>query len=94
MLNKLAAVESRYEELCARSEQPDFYNDPKKAAAYLREQNELAPVVETYRAYMAAQKDMQEAQELMSDPEMKELCQQTFQEAKQQTEELFAKLQI
>ena len=94
MLNKLAAVESRYEELCARSEQPDFYNDPKKAAAFLREQNELAPVVETYRAYMSAQRDMQEAQELMSDPEMKELCQQTFQEAKQQTEKLFAQLQI
>ena len=94
MLNKLAAVESRYEELCARSEQPDFYNDPKKAAAFLKEQNELAPVVETYRAYTAAQRDMQEAQELMSDPEMKELCQQTYQEAKQQTEALFEKLQL
>ena len=33
MLDKLAAVENRYEEICARSEQPDFYNDPKKAAA-------------------------------------------------------------
>ena len=31
MLNKLEAVASRYEELCARSEQPDFYADPKKA---------------------------------------------------------------
>ena len=41
MLEKLRAVENRYEELCARSEQPDFYNDPKKAAALLREKNEL-----------------------------------------------------
>ena len=39
MLDKLQAVASRYEELCARSEQPDFYNDPKKAAAFLREKN-------------------------------------------------------
>ena len=37
MLEKLQAVENRYEELCARSEQPDFYADPKKAAALLRE---------------------------------------------------------
>ena len=37
MLDKLAAVVNRYEEICARSEQPDFYNDPKKAAAFLRE---------------------------------------------------------
>ena len=41
MLEKLQAVENRYEELCARSEQPDFYADPKKAAAILREQNDL-----------------------------------------------------
>ena len=31
MINKLQAVAERYEELCARSEQPDFYADPKKA---------------------------------------------------------------
>ncbi len=94
MLEKLAAVADRYEELCARSEQPDFYSDPKKAAAYLREQNDLAPIVEAYRAYLAAQKDMADAQELMRDPEMKELCQQTFQEAKQQAQALYEKLQI
>ena len=37
MLDKLKQVEDRYEELCARAEQPDFYADPKKAAAWLRE---------------------------------------------------------
>jgi len=37
MLEKLQAVENRYEELCFRSEQPDFYADPKRAAAFLRE---------------------------------------------------------
>ena len=94
MLEKLAAVESRYEELCARSEQPDFYNDPKKAAAFLREKNDLEPVVETFRAYRQAQRDMDEAEELMSDPEMKALCQQTWQEAKEQKEELYQKLRI
>ena len=94
MLDKLAAVENRYEEICARSEQPDFYADPKKAAATLRYKNDLEPIIETFRAYKAAQQDMQDAQELMSDPEMRELCQQTFTEAKQQTEELYRQLQI
>ena len=37
MLNQLQAVCHKYEELCARSEQPDFYADPKKAARQLRE---------------------------------------------------------
>ena len=94
MLEKLQAVESRYEELCAKSEQPDFYNDPKKAAALLRERNDLEPVVETYRNYCRAQQDMEDAQELMSDPEMKEFCQQSYQEAKTQKEELYQQLQI
>ena len=49
MLNKLQAVASRYEELCAKSEQPDFYADPQKAAKLLREKNELEPVVDCYR---------------------------------------------
>ena len=94
MLDKLAAVESRYEELCARSEQPDFYADPKKAAQFLREKNELEPIIEAYRAYRQAQQDMADAQELMSDPDMKELCQETYQAAKQAKEELYQQLQI
>ena len=94
MLDKLQAVESRFEELCARSEQPDFYNDPKKAAAILRERNDLEPIIEAYRAYRQAEADMAEAQELMSDPEMKELCQLTYQEAKEAKERLYGELQI
>ena len=94
MLDKLAAVYSRYEELCARSEQPDFYNDPKKAAQILRERNDLEPIIQAYLAYRAAEQDMRDAQELMSDPEMKELCQQTYLEAKQAKEDLYGRLQI
>ena len=94
MLQKLQAVSSRYEELCAKSEQPDFYNDPKRAAALLREKNDLEPIVEAYRAYCKAELDMQEAQELMADPEMKELCQEAYVHAKKNKEELYEKLQI
>ena len=94
MLEKLAAVNNRFEELCARSEQPDFYNDPKKAAAILRERNDLEPIIEAYRAYRNAEQEMLDAEELMSDPEMKELCQETFVSAKKAKEELYAQLQI
>ena len=94
MLEKLAAVSNRFEELCARSEQPDFYNDPKKAAAILRERNDLEPIIDAYRAYKTAEQEMQDAEELMSDPEMKELCQETYVAAKKAKEELFSELQI
>ena len=94
MLDKLQAVYGRYEELCAKSEQPDFYNDPKKAAALLREKNELEPIVEAYQAYCRARQDLADAQELMSDPEMRELCQQTYKEAKEEMERLQDQLRI
>ena len=94
MLNKLQAVANRYEELCAKSEQPDFYADPKKAAALLREKNDLEPIVEAFHSYEAAQTEMSDAQELMSDPEMKEFCQETYLSAKAKSEELYHQLQI
>ena len=94
MLQKLQAVQNRFEELCARSEQPDFYNDPKKAAAILREKNDLEPLMEAFAAYRAALQEMEDAQLLMSEPEMKEFCQQTYQEAKARSETLHKELQI
>ena len=94
MLDKLRAVANRYEELCFKSETPDFYNDPKKAAAMLREKNDLEPIVTAFHAYNAALQEMADAQELMSDPEMKEFCQETFLSAKAKSEELYRDLQI
>ena len=94
MLDKLRAVENRFEELCFKSEQPDFYNDPKKAAQLLRERNDLEPIIEAFRAYKNAQQEMADAEELMADPEMKELCQETYTAAKDAKEELYEKLQL
>ena len=94
MLEKLEAVSSRYEELCAKSEQPDFYADPQKAAKLLREKNDLEPIVESYHAYNRAIQEMEDAQELMADPEMKALCQQTYQDAREEKERLYRELQI
>ena len=95
MLDKLKLVEEKYVELCARAEQPDFYADPKKAAAYLKEQKEIEPVVNAYRAYLRAKQDMADALEMMSaEPEMKEFCQEEFSAAKSRSEELEQELKI
>ncbi|MDY2720408.1 MAG: peptide chain release factor 1 [Candidatus Faecousia sp.] len=97
MLDKLKLIEERYEELCIRSEQPDFYADPKQAAKFLKEKSELEPVVTAYRAYSAAQRTMDEALELMegnTEPELKNLCQEEFSQAKAQKEELEQQLKL
>ena len=94
MLDKLQAVKNRFDELCFRSEQPDFYSDPKKAAAFLREKNDLEPIIDAYDRYRRAEADMDDALALMSDPEMKELCQETYLAAKEEKERLHRELQI
>ncbi len=95
MLDKLKLVEEKYIELCARAEQPDFYADPKRAAAYLKEQKELEPVVTAYRAYVRAKQDMADALELMSEQaELKELCQEEYADAKKRAEELENELKL
>ena len=97
MLDKLRQVESKYEALCARSEQPDFYADTQAAAQNLREQRELEPVVGAYRAYMGAKARMDEAQAMLAedaDPELRALCQEEFRDAKAESERLEGELKL
>ena len=94
MIEKLKAVESRYEELEYKSGLPDFFADPAMAARLLREKNELEPIVTCYRDYLTACRDMEDATELMGDPEMKELCRESYAEAKERSEALRERLQL
>ena len=97
MLEKLRLVESRYLELENMSGRPDFYDDPKKAAALLKEQRSLEPVVTAYRKYNAAKKNVDDMLEMLStplDPEMKELCQEELAESKALLPQLEQELKI
>jgi len=97
MTDKLKQVENRYELMIDRSQRPDFYNDPKAAAATLRDIEELRPVVTTYRAYESACSELEDIRELLSEPqdaEMKELCQQEYNELKDKIDTLRDELRI
>ena len=82
MLDKLAAVEARYSQIEARLAAPETYDDPAQVARLNKEQNELSPVVETYRAYLRAREREQEAGALLSDPELRELAQEELRRAR------------
>lgn len=77
MFEKMAEVEHRFHTVEALLQSPDLFADPKKAAELMREQKELLPVMEAWRAYTAAKNDLAAARELASDPdpEMRELGQ-------------------
>ena len=72
MLEKLKAIETHFEEVEAQLMDPAVYGDPERLRKLSREQKELTPVVETYRALRARQEDLAAAMELASDPEFKE----------------------
>lgn len=68
MLDKLKAIELRYQEVEARLADNATYSDPALAARLNQEQRELQPLMETYRAYLRAQKTLEESQGLFPIP--------------------------
>ena len=94
MLDKLKDLDLRYEDLESQLGDPRVYGDAEKLRQVNRELKELLPVVETYRAYQAADSRRWEAEELLHDPEMKEMTQDELAEAKEELEQLKEKLTI
>ena len=94
MLDKLKDLDLRYEDLESQLGDPRVYGDAEKLRLVNRELKELLPVVETYRAYQAADSRRREAEELLHDPEMKEMAQDELAEAKEELEQLKEKLTI
>ena len=94
MLDKLKDLDLRYEDLESQLGDPRVYGDAEKLRQVNRELKELLPVVETYRAYQSADSRRREAEELLHDPEMKEMAQDELAEAKEELEQLKEKLTI
>ena len=94
MLDKLKDLDLRYEDLESQLGDPRVYGDAEKLRQVNLELKELLPVVETYRAYQAADSRRREAEELLHDQEMKEMAQDELAEAKEELEQLKEKLTI
>ena len=94
MFEKLKALKNQYEQLQQRMQMPETYADPALFAKYDRESREIAPVVEAYCAYEKAQADMLSAQELMDEPEFKELAQEEYSAARAERDRLEREIKL
>lgn len=94
MLDKLKDVEYRYEDLQARLNAPETYGDPALVARLNREEKELAPLMETYRDWKKRREDMAQAELLTGDPELGDMAQEEYRQAKADLEDLEAQLKI
>jgi peptide chain release factor 1 len=77
MLERLKAVEERYEELTHLMADPEVAQDYERVAEYAKEQADLEDVVDTYREYKVAVEELKGAKTLLAediDPELRELA--------------------
>jgi len=94
MLDKLIAIDEKFQVLEQRMQEPEVYSDPPLYAKLAREQKEIQPVVDAYRRYEKARRDMEGARELMSDPDFKEMAQEEFESAQAEMERMEDQLRI
>ncbi|KXK24858.1 MAG: peptide chain release factor 1 [Chloroflexi bacterium OLB15] len=97
MLDKLAAIDARYEELEKLLSDPEVMTDYNKIAEYSKERSSLEEIVETYRSFHLQSDQLAQAHELLaaeSDPEIREMAQEDVDTLTTATAELEEKLRL
>ncbi len=94
MFDKLELVEKRYDELTQMISDPDVIANQTEWQKLMKEHASIEEVVQKYREYKKEKQDMEEAKEMMQDPEMKELAEAEFYEAKEKLPQIEEELKI
>ena len=97
MFDKLEDLIHHYEELMNLLSEPDVANDANRFKKLMKEQSDLAPIVETYKEYKNCKQNIEDSLAILdeeSDEEMRELAKEELKESKEQVEELEQKLKI
>src|SRR3712207_2493340 len=76
LLAKLAAVERRFEELGSKLSDPEVLARPQAMQKLAKEHADLRELVDTLRQHREVARRLDEARELLKDPEMRELARQ------------------
>ncbi len=91
MLEKLRAAEEKYKNLEASLSNPTVIADPDRYVAVMKEYKQLTPIIETYRAYLEAERAVEDALFILSDTsdaDLRELADEELHEAKARSESL------
>ena len=94
MFQRLEDVEKRYDELTEKISDPEEIAKTSSWQKLMKEHSELTPIVEKYREYKKAEKTIEENEELLKDPELKELAQMEIDEARESLPKIEEELKI
>ena len=97
MFDRLDDLLIRYEELMEELGSPEVASDTNRFRKLMKEQSDLAPIVEAYKEYKKAKQDVEDSLALLdeeSDEEMREMAKEELNTAKKRIEELEQELKI
>ena len=97
MFDKLEDLLHHYEELMNTLSEPDVANDPVRFKKLMKEQSDLAPIVEAYTEYKKCKQNIEDSLLMLeeeSDEEMRELAKEELNDSKARLEELENELKI
>ena len=94
MFDKLEIVEKRYEELTKMISDPEIISNQAEWQKFMKEHSSIEEVVLKYREYKKVKQSMEEAKEMLQDPELKELAEAEFYEAKEKLPGIEEELKI
>ena len=94
MFEKLESVEKRYVELTEKVSDPAIIADNNEWRKLVKEHSSIEDVVLKYREYKETLKNMQEAEEMMQDKEMKELAEEEYYSCKEKIAQIEEELKI
>jgi len=94
MFEKLESVEKHYEELTTKISDPAIIADNNEWRKLVKEHSSMENVVLKYREYKQTQKNMQEAEEMMQDKELKDLAEEEYYSSKEKLSKIEDELKI
>ena len=97
MFDKLEDLLIRYEEIMSELGEPGCADDQVRFKRLMKEQSDLAPIVEAYGQYKKSKQDVDDSLEMLdaeSDDEMREMLKEELADAKDRVDKLEEKLKI
>ena len=97
MFDKLDDILLRFEEIMNQLSEPDVANDTNRFRKLMKEQSDLAPIVESYQEYKQAKQNIEDSLAMLeeeNDEELRELAKEELNDSKAKVEELEKKLKI
>ncbi|MPW74760.1 peptide chain release factor 1 [Moraxella catarrhalis] len=92
--HRLDQMVDRFEEVTALLSDPDTISDTKKFRELSMEHSDLSEITTTWQDFVQAEADLQTANELLSDPEMKEMALDEIEVARANIEMLEERLNV